>query len=117
MQWHGSTASVGHIEWVIPRVIPSNRHGHASHPLTTPIARLSSATASLLSFVSLPSHPRCPGLPARSDDCGSAVVVYDWDRAMLEVIFEVPPRDAEAPGQIAKRVGGPVEGERRCIGR
>lgn len=47
----------------------------------------------------------------RSDQHGSAVLVYDWDRGMLEVIFEAPPTAPEGHGHVARRVGGPVEGE------
>jgi len=42
-----------------------------------------------------------------SDAHGSAVLVYDWDRGILEVIYESAARDGG--GQVAKRVGGPID--------
>ena len=50
---------------------------------------------------------------------GSAAIVYDWERSVLEAVYEAPERDAGATQQTQdldgeeddglRRVGGPVE--------
>lgn len=47
---------------------------------------------------------------------GSAAIVFDWERSVLEAIYEAPPRDMGATQDPdaeeddgLRRVGGPVE--------
>ena len=49
---------------------------------------------------------------------GSAAIVYDWERSVLEAIYEAPPRDMGATQDPdaeeddgLRRVGGPVEAD------
>ena len=49
---------------------------------------------------------------------GSAAIVFDWERSVLEAIYEAPPRDMGATQDPdaeeddgLRRVGGPVEME------
>lgn len=49
---------------------------------------------------------------------GSAAIVYDWERSVLEAIYEAPPQDMGATqdpdaeeGDGLRRVGGPVEAD------